>query len=849
MSDSSRAVFLSYASQDAQAARRICDALREAGLEVWFDQSELRGGDAWDASIRTQIRECALFVPIVSANSNARSEGYFRREWNLAVTRMLDMSDDHAFLVPVVIDETTQESARVPDRFRERQWSRLPGGEPPKSFVDRVKRLLAGTVELPPRRGPAGARSDNLPLPLDSFIGRGREVRELEGLLATAPLVTLTGAGGTGKTRLSLRVAAGLVDRFPDGVWLVELAPIADARLVPQAIASALGVKEAGGRPIAEALANHVRPRSLLLVLDNCEHLSASCAEIAKALLSASPNLKILATSREPMRVRGETTYPVLPLPAPEWREAIDADAILRSDAVRLFVDRAIAAQPAFAVTDGNAAVVAEICRHLDGLPLAIELAAARVRALSVETIAGRLGERFHLLASGDPTALPRQQTLRALIDWSHDLLTQPERMLLRRLAVFAGSWTVDAAESVASGSGIDKPDVLDLMTSLVEKSLVTHEAKGTRYRLLETIREYALERLAEAGEADATRTRHLAHYLALAERANPELVGPDQGMWLARLDAERENFLAAHAWCDPAEAGPGAGLRLVRALRRYWISRGLPGLAHRLVVEALARPGAEERSLARCRALFDAGQLDSCMGRYAEAMGYLSESLAIAREIGDAGRIEAVLQALGVAAHGLGDMGAARGHSEEALALAKALGNKRELAAALTVVAQLDRVEGRPEAAELLNEQAVALARELGDRESIAIGLLNLAMVSAGRERPDRAGDLVAEAIAIAGETGSKPLEQSVMDVCSGLAASRGEWEHAARFYGMAQARVELTGMQRDPADEAFLAPRVAAARQALGAAAFEAAQAAGRESGDGEPLAEARAWISRSG
>ena len=479
MSDSSRAIFLSYASQDAQAARRICDALREAGLEVWFDQSELRGGDAWDASIRTQIRECALFVPIVSASSSARSEGYFRREWNLAVTRMLDMSDDHAFLVPVVIDETTQESARVPDRFRERQWSRLPGGEPPKSFVDRVKRLLAGTGEQPPRRGPAGARSDNLPLPLDSFIGRGREVRELEGLLATAPLVTLTGAGGTGKTRLSLRVAAGLVDRFPDGVWLVELAPIADARLVPQAIASALGVKEAGGRPIAEALANHVRQRSLLLVLDNCEHLSASCAEIAKALLSASPNLKILATSREPMRVRGETTYPVLPLPAPERRGAIDADAILRSDAVRLFVDRAIAAQPAFAVTDGNAAAVAEICRHLDGLPLAIELAAARVRALSVETIAGRLGERFHLLASGDPTALPRQQTLRALIDWSHDLLTQPERMLLRRLAVFAGSWTVDAAESVASGSGIDKPDVLDLMTSLVEKSLVTHEAQG----------------------------------------------------------------------------------------------------------------------------------------------------------------------------------------------------------------------------------------------------------------------------------------------------------------------------------------------------------------------------------
>ncbi|MBL0143515.1 MAG: tetratricopeptide repeat protein [Betaproteobacteria bacterium] len=692
------------------------------------------------------------------------------------------------------------------------------------------------------------SRHHNLPAALNSFIGRESEIREVRELLAAGPLVTLTGFGGTGKTRMSLEVAAGLADRFSDGAWFVELAPLSDPQLVPQAVAAVLGVKEVAGRPVLEALVTHARDRQFLLILDNCEHVVQACAQLARALLESNPRLKMLATSREALHLTGETTFPLPPLAVTGLHKESAAGEVAKNDAARLFVDRAAAAQPSFRLTDRNAGEVAQICRHLDGIPLAIELAAARVRALSVDTIASRLDHRLRLLAGGDKTALPRQQTLRALIDWSHDLLDDAERTLLRRLAVFAGSWMVEAAEAVTVGGAIDEPAVLDLMTSLVEKSLVSLEADGSRYRLLETVREYAWEHLEESGESAAVQARHLAWFLALAEKARVEIAGPDQAAWLARLDLDRENILAAHAWCDRAEGGSDSGLRLVRALRPYWINRGLPGLAYRLVVEALTRRGAEERTLVRCRALFDAGQLDSWMGRYAQAQGYLQESLAIARETGDPGRVEAALQSLGLAALGQGDVKAARGHFEEALALARQLGNKRNLAAALIALAQLDRVEGRLDSAEQLYGQAVSLARELGDRETIAIGLLNLAMVAVGRGQPDRAGAMLVEAIDIATAIGSKPVGQGVLDVCAGLAASHEEWEQAARFHGMAQSQLALTGLHRDPADEAFLAPLVAMARARLGAAAFDGAQAAGRDSGYEESLAEARDWTSRS-
>jgi predicted ATPase/class 3 adenylate cyclase len=691
------------------------------------------------------------------------------------------------------------------------------------------------------------ATPNNLPQQVTSFIGREHELAEVRKMLGSTRLLTLFGMGGIGKTRLSLQVAADTLDDFPDGVWFVEFAPLADAQLVPQAIASVLGVKEEAGRPVVEALKKHVKDRLLLLILDNCEHLVQACAELAKQLLESGPRLKILASSREHLHVPGETTYPVPALGIPELSTARTPAALTQYESVCLFVDRAVAAQPAFLLTDQNAAAIGEICRRLDGIPLAIELAAARVRALSVENIAARLNDRFRLLTTGNRTALPRQQTLRALIDWSYDLLDERERAVLRRLAVFAGGWTLEAAEAVCASGDLRESDVLDPLTTLVEKSLVVAEAAGGRYRLLDTVNQYAQERLNDSGEAEQTRTRHLAFYLALAENARPELVGPQQGAWLARLDLERENLLSAHAWAGDAEGGGEKGLRLVYSVKHYWIIRGLLALGQRVMVEALARPGAQERSVARCNALSDAGQLGCVMGRYREAQPYLAESLAIAREIGDKRMVAAVLQPLGVASLGQGDLDGARGHFEEALTLAQELGSKRDIAAALTALAQVHRVEGALTAAEPLYARVVELARELGDRESIAIGLLNLTMVAIGQGSADRVRSKLLEVLAIVEELGSKPAGVSTLEVSAGLAALRGECEQAARFFGAAEAQMGQTGLHRDPADETFLAPLIDTARKAFGLTAFAAAEACGRALSYGQALAEVRTWLDR--
>jgi predicted ATPase/class 3 adenylate cyclase len=691
------------------------------------------------------------------------------------------------------------------------------------------------------------ATPNNLPQQLSTFIGRERELAEARKLLQDARLLTLTGPGGIGKTRLSLQLGADVLEDYPDGVWFVELAAIADARLVPQAVASVLGVKEYAGRPVTEALVKHVKDCRLLLILDNCEHLIAACAEISAQLLRAASRLKILATSREHLHIAGESVYPVPGLSVPDVDHGIPLEAMPGYEAMNLFIDRAVAAHPSYRRTDQNAVAVAEICRRLDGIPLAIELAAARVRALSTEEIAARLSDRFKLLARGDRTALPRQQTLRALIDWSYDLLTEPERALLRQLSVFAGGFTLDAAEAVAGGDANANASVLDLVSHLVEKSLAVAEPERGRFRLLETVRQYAGQRLDESGEEAAARSRHLAFYLELAQTARPKLVGPEQGAWLARLDLEGENLLAAHAWCDDLEGGAGPGLKLASSLRRYWMIRGLLGLGLRMTVDALRRPGAEGRDPARWEALLDAGQLCSWMGRYAEAEGYLEESLAIAREIGDRQMIEKVLQPLGLASHGQGNAGKARGHFEEALALARELGNRRELAAAQNALAQLHRAEGELDAAEPLYQGALAYARELGDRESIAIALLNLAMVSIARGNGDPVRPMLLEVSAIVDEIGSRPLGQSVLEVCAGLCAHHGEWERAARLYGAVEAQTERTGLHRDPTDDAFLAPLISRARDAMGAAAFAAAEAAGRTLGYENATREARAWLEK--
>jgi predicted ATPase/class 3 adenylate cyclase len=686
---------------------------------------------------------------------------------------------------------------------------------------------------------------NNLPQELTSFVGREREMAEIAKALRDTRLLTLFGVGGIGKTRLSLQLAARLLDQFPDGAWFVELAPLRDPELVPQATASVLGVKEEPGLTVLDALRKHARDRRMLLILDNCEHLVRACAELARQLLESCPHVKIIASSREHLHLGGEATYAVPALAVPQRPDTATPESLGEYESARLFLDRAVAAQPAFRITAQNAASLAEICRRLDGIPLAIELAAARVRALSVENIAVRLDDRFRLLTGGDRTALPRQQTLRALIGWSYDLLPPEERALFRRLSVFAGGWTLEAAEAVGANGEARAEDVLDLLTRLVEKSLIVVEAAGERYRLLETVREYAQERLREFAEQDHARARHLAFYSGFAERARAELNGPQQAAWLARLDLEQENLLAAHAWCDRAPGGADLGLRLVAAMKLYWINRGLLGLGLRVTMEALARPDAQSRGQPRCRALFNAGQIGCWMGRYSEARIHLEEGLAIARETGDSGSVAQILQPLGMASLGQGDLGASRRYLQEALDLAQQLGNKRELAAALNAMAQLHRVEGDNRTAEALYERVTALARELGDRESIAVGLLNLAMVSIGRGPADRAPHLLREVLDIVAETGSKPAAQSALEVSAGLAASCKEWLRAARLFGVAEAQTAETGLHRDPTDEAFLSPLVASARKALGSGPFADAEAEGRGLSPEAALAELRGWL----
>jgi non-specific serine/threonine protein kinase len=588
-----------------------------------------------------------------------------------------------------------------------------------------------------------------------------------------------------------------------------------------------------------------VRVRRLLVILDNCEHLVHACSALAKQLLQAGAEVKVLASSRSVLQVAGEATYAVPTLSVPDPHQAVDLGRLMQLEAVRLFVDRAAAAQPAFRLGTNNAAAVVDICYRLDGIPLAIELAAARTRALSVQAIASRLNDRFRLLVSGDQTVLPRQRTLRALIDWSHDLLPESERRLFAQLAVFAGGWTLEAAEAIATAAG-DSTDVLDALTALVEKSLVVMELDSARYRMLDTVRHYALEKLEQSGDAAAARTRHLAHHLALAEAARPELAGREQGSWLAQLDLERENFLSAHAWSARAPDGDTQGLRLMHALRPYWISRGSLSVGLALAQEILARPGLQARDARRCMALFGAGQFCLFMGRHAQARANLAECLAIARETDNRSVIARVLQPLGAISLEQGDFEDARGFLEEALALAQAQGDARELAAALTTLAMLHRMQLRLELAQPLCRSALALARELGDQQSIGIALLNLAMVSIGQGDLQAAGAMLMEVTALAAQTGSLPLQQSVTDVGAGLAAAQQHWEAAATFFGHGEALRESAHLRRDPADEAFLAPLLERARLALGPQESARLEALGREqAGGGQGLQALRAWL----
>jgi predicted ATPase/class 3 adenylate cyclase len=585
---------------------------------------------------------------------------------------------------------------------------------------------------------------NNLPAQLAAFIGRDRELSEVRALLASSRLVTLTGAGGCGKTRLSLQLAAELLDGSGDGVWVVELASVTGEDAVAPAIAQALGMAGHPGRPALEALLDALALQDVLVVLDNCEHLIGACAKTADAILQRCPRVRLVATSREPLGIGGETIYrvPPLSLPGPGDTGALAARS---SDAVALFADRALAQGTGLSVDKETAPLVASICAQLDGLPLAIELAAARLRSLSLTDLAGRLDQRFRLLTGGSRTALPRQQTLHAAVDWSYSLLNTAERVLVRRLSVLAESFDLGAAEAVCGFGNIEAFDVTGLLGSLVDKNLVVAEPAGPalRYRLLETIRQFAAERLAETGkpEAAAVHAAHCAHFLNVAETAAPHLTGPEQGRWLAQLDADQANLrrAAEHAARDPE--GTEQVLRLGVALQRYWITRTRGEQALRLLTPVLDRPGARARP----------------------------ELLA------------AALATAALAARGV-DIAAALRLGDQAVKLARQLDTGQLLIESLAVLSSVYYHAGEPERGLTPGREAVERTRRLGDDvllgESLVSYLWCVVIID-----PAHAEPLFAEAIACTQRSGDR-LHANDLTTYAGVRALRAGDTPAARAY-----------------------------------------------------------------
>jgi predicted ATPase/class 3 adenylate cyclase/DNA-binding CsgD family transcriptional regulator len=481
---------------------------------------------------------------------------------------------------------------------------------------------------------------NNLPVQLTSFVGREKELADVRRLLQNTHLLTLIGPGGTGKTRLSIQAAGEALDQYPDGVWLVELAPILDPLLVPRTTAIAIGLRDEPQRPVIDMLCDYLHEKKILIVLDNCEHLIDACARMADRILHAAPDTRILATSREALGIGGEVTYRVPSLGLPDISHLPPLESLSQYEAVKLFIDRATAAVPTFAVKNSNAPALAQVCHHLDGIPLAIELAAAKIRVLSLEQIAKRLDDRFRLLTGGSRTVLERHQTLRAAIDWSYNLLSPAEQVLFQRLSVFVGGWTLEAAESVCSDGSVKSTDVLNLMEQLINKSLViTEEVEhASRYQMLETLRQYANEKLGESGEEDALRDKHLEYFLNLAETAAPHLIRPEQMEWLALLDADYKNLHLAFDWSLNRETA-NSSLNLCNALWWFWVIRcyWLEGL--NWLARALAKPSqndSKNERVSHARALYGQAQLEWQLGNFQQILSPAQASLAVALEISD---------------------------------------------------------------------------------------------------------------------------------------------------------------------------------------------------------------------
>jgi predicted ATPase/class 3 adenylate cyclase len=871
----------------AQAVARHDDLLREAVeahrgrvIKTTGDGIYAAFADATDGIAAVVAIQLSLADPQATAGvpiavrcglhlgpAEQRDNDYFGNTIN-RTARVMSAAHGGQVLVSQAVVDALNGQPRSDVGFRDLGTVRLKGLATPEHVYQVLHPRLR--PDFPALRA-LEATPNNLPQQITSFIGRESELAEAETLLASTRLLTLLGMGGLGKTRLALRIGADVLDTFPDGVWFVDLAPIRDPALVPVETANALGLREEPGAPLVDTLGNHLKSRKLLLILDNCEHLIGASARLANALLRTAPDLRILATSREALHVPGEQIYPVLPLPVPHRAAALDV--LSRSAAVQLFVERAQANKPGFALNDKEAPAVAELVARLEGIPLALELAAARVRTLSVADINARLKDRYKLLTGGGRVLLERQQTLRALVDWSYDLLPEHEQILLARLSAFAGGFDLAAAELVCGTEPLAPEDVVDLLVSLVDKSLVMPEESesGTRYRMLETIRDYARIKLIERGDLEQVSSRHCDYYFVMAKAGNRGLQGPEQAEWIPRLEADHDNMRAAIAFALGGTGDPIIAVKMEVALMGFRILRGYATEGRGNVRAILALPAIQASDIAHAHALYVGANLADSQSDDWDAERMLETCLALRRGIGNEAEIAATLSTLAAVRLRLGDAARARQGEEEALAIFRRLGHRIEESIVLLHLGEICVHTGNDDEARRCFEQSLAIARDVKYQETESdcermLGQLSLeqADLPAARRRFERALQ-VCEAAGDRRGAAAARWWLAKVDIAAGdadaarrrlgealrsfesfqmsaemigaledqarLARVVGVPEEAARLHSAAAAARERMVLPRAPRADQRWRDEVDALRTSLGDADFDAAWAEGRE------------------
>ena len=789
----------------ADAAQAIATALHlQRSLQAWQEP---------------EMPALRVRMALHTGQAEERDSDYFGPTLN-RIARLLAIGHGGQALVSEAVHDAVIAHLPPGVRLRDLQSHRLKDLSQPEHVWQICHPDLA--ADFPPLRSLA---ANNLPVQMTSFVGREEALGDVKRLLTQHRLVTLTGPGGAGKTRLALQAAAEIGEA--DGIWIVDLASLGEKSQVPQALASVLGIREEAGRSLLQTLAETLKTKRMLLIFDNCEHLLEACAGLAQALLSSCPQITILATSRERLGIAGEQLCQVLPMSLPDPNRPQSAQTLRQFESAQLFMGRAASSSPSFSLTDANAPALAQLCHRLDGIPLALELAAARVRSLSVEQINERLDQRFRLLTGGSRTALPRQQTLQNLMDWSYELLTGPERSLLARVSVFSGGWTLAAGEAVCTGVGMDEWEVLDLLASLGDKSLLIYD--NERYRLLETVRLYARDRLDAMPDAQAVRERHADYFLALAVETEPKLYGPDQVFWLNTLEADHDNFRTAMVWFI-TQGDAVRAVRLAGQMGRFWQVRGYLSEGCAALERALALGEASEATPARAYALSSLSILAMARGDIATSLAASEQCLAVWLRLENPSAVAMMRSNLGTILTQQGDFARARAMLKEALAFQEKEKNERALASTLGSLGEVARYEGNYVEAEALAQQSLDLWRKSENLVPVAIQINNLGRIATRQGNTALARAYLREALILRRSLGDQKGLLWSVDATADLTAALGRLAEAAQLYAAAETLSAAQGVTASPVELGERNYFLALVRNGLGVGNFAAAWADGQ-------------------